>query len=177
MFGTLQALGSRSAFDFLLNSVYSKLIKLWGNKGFEVRIAGMRELPDWVNERIASLPEFKFLGFVDDLGSKVSKCHAVLAPISVPVGNRSRIVTAMAMGALVIAHENTTLGNPELISGENCLLAKTASEFARNMQVAYMDPEYSKEIGSAARITYLESFEPQPAAKRLIDLLESIKVQ
>ena len=101
----------------------------------------------------------------------------VLAPISVPVGNRSRIVTAMAMGALVIAHENTTLGNPELISGENCLLAKTASEFARNMQVAYMDPEYSKEIGSAARITYLESFEPQPAAKRLIDLLESIKVQ
>ncbi len=174
MFGTLAALGSRSAFDFLLKSVYPLLIQAWGARGFSILIAGMRELPAWVRADIELRPEFKFLGFVDDLGAEVARCHAVLAPISVPVGNRSRIVTAMSMGALVIAHANTALGNPELISGENCLLASSAADFAAHMKLAHSDPEVVVALGRAARLTYLRSFEPNVVSQRLVQELESM---
>jgi glycosyltransferase involved in cell wall biosynthesis len=174
LFGTLAALGSRSAFDFLLKSVYPLLLRTWGMQGFSILISGMRELPAWVRSDIELRPEFKFLGFVDDLAVEVGRCHAVLAPISVPVGNRSRIVTAMSMGALVVAHANTALGNPELVSGDNCLLATSASEFAEHMRLAYADSDLASRLGASARHTYLRSFEPEIASQRLVQELKSI---
>jgi glycosyltransferase involved in cell wall biosynthesis len=177
LFGTLAALGSRSAFDFLLKSVYPLLLRTWGPQGFSILISGMRELPVWVREEIERRPEFRFLGFVDDLVAEVGRCHAVLAPISVPVGNRSRIVTAMSMGGLVVAHANTALGNPELMSGDNCLLASSAKEFAEHMRLAYDNPDIAAKLGASARQTYLRSFEPTAASKRLVQELKSMVAQ
>jgi len=177
LFGTLAALGSRSAFDFLLKSVYPLLLRTWGPQGFSILISGMREMPAWVRAEIELRLEFKFLGFVDDLAAEVARCHAVLAPISVPVGNRSRIVTAMSIGALVVAHANTALGNPELVSGDNCLLASSASEFAEHMQLAYANPELAAKLGDSARHTYLRSFEPEVASQRLVHELKSMLSQ
>lgn len=174
LFGTLAALGSRSAFDFLLKSVYPLLLRTWGPQGFSILISGMRELPAWVRSEIELRLEFKFLGFVDDLAEEVGRCHAVLAPISVPVGNRSRIVTAMSMGALVVAHANTAMGNPELVSGDNCLLASSASEFAEHMRLAYASPDLAARLGASARQTYQRSFEPEVASQRLVQELKSM---
>jgi glycosyltransferase involved in cell wall biosynthesis len=134
----------------------------------------MLKLPSWVQAAIAHHPEFEFLGFVDDLAAEVARCHAVIAPISVPVGNRTRIVTAMSMGALVIAHANTALGNPELVSGNNCLLASTAQQFVDNMKLAHADTTVAVRIGTTARETYLKSFEPEVSSKRLIETLRSM---
>lgn len=168
MFGTLAALGSRSAFHFLLKRVYPLLIHQWGEKGFQILVAGSREMPGWVQAEVETLPALKFIGFVDDLAALVDKCHAVLAPISVPVGNRSRIVTAMSMGTVVIAHKNTALGNPELVSGQNCFLAESAKDYAMYMRRSYDLPHEAERIGHAARSTYLESFEPEVASPRLL---------
>jgi glycosyltransferase involved in cell wall biosynthesis len=174
LFGMLTALGSRSAFDFLLKSVYPLLLRTWGPQGFSILISGMRELPDWVRAEIELRLEFKFLGFVNDLAEEVGRCHAVLAPISVPVGNRSRIVTAMSMGALVVAHANTALGNPELVSGDNCLLASSASKFAEHMRLAYASPDLAARLGASARQTYQRAFEPEIASQRLVQELNSM---
>ena len=174
LFGNLVALGSRSAFDFLLKSVYPLLLRTWGSEGFSILISGMRELPEWVRADLDLRPEFKFLGFVDNLAAEVRRCHAVLAPISVPVGNRSRIVTAMSLGAVVIAHLNTAKGNPELISGENCLLASSASEFAEHMRLAFINPDLEVRLGASARETYLRSFEPSTVSNRLLKELNSM---
>jgi glycosyltransferase involved in cell wall biosynthesis len=174
LFGTLSALGSRSSFDFLLKSVYPHLLRVWGAKSFTILIAGSRELPSWVQAHIQACSELKFLGFVDDLAAEVARCHAVLAPISVPIGNRSRIVTAMSMGALVIAHANTALGNPELVSGENCLLASSASKFAEYMVLAHANPDLAAKLEASARQTYLRSFLPEVASQRLVHELNFI---
>ena len=171
MFGTLSALGSKSAFDFLLTEVLPLLRTQWGEKGFKILIAGSRSMPTWAESQVKDCPEVKFLGFVDDLAALVGRCHAVLAPIAVPVGNRSRIVTAMSMRALVIAHSNTTLGNPELVSGENCYLAGSASEFAACMRKAIDHPDQASRLGLTARDTYLKSFEPGAATKQFIQLI------
>jgi len=174
LFGSLVGLGSRSAFDFLLKSIYPLLLRNWGPQGFSILLAGMYELPVWVQADIERRPEFKFLGFVNDLRDEVARSHAVLAPISVPVGNRSRIVTAMSMGALVIAHANTALGNPALVSGDNCLLASSAIEFSQHMRLAYESPDLAAKLGASAMNTYKKSFLPEAASQRLVQELSLI---
>ena len=82
---------------------------------------------------IADNPEFQWLGFVPDIDSVITACHAVLFPIDVAVGNRSRILTALCKGALVIAHRNVALGNPALVDGRTCALAATPEEFIDRM--------------------------------------------
>lgn len=172
MFGTLGALGSKSAFYFLLKKVYPILVAHWGENGFQILIAGSREMPKWVKEALGVCPAIKFLGFVDDLAALVDQCHAVLAPISVPIGNRSRIVTAMSMCSVVIAHKNTALGNPELVSGENCFLAESAKDYAGYMRRAFESPAEAEKIGRAARLKYLETFEPGVASQLLLRSLD-----
>jgi glycosyltransferase involved in cell wall biosynthesis len=170
--GTLSGLGSRSAMHYLLDQLYPELVRAWGAGAFEIVITGTRSLADWAMASLRSKPEIRFEGFVDDLYARMDACHAAIVPIDVPVGNRSRIVTAMGYGLLVVAHPNTALGNPALVSGETCLLAGTPREFARCMKLAYEDRELSMRIERSARQAYERLFAPEPAARLLISALE-----
>lgn len=167
-FGSLTGLGSRSAFHFIFDELYPHLIRLWGQRGFRISIAGMRGLHPWIEAEIARKPELRYLGFVDDLDSVIASCHAVLAPIDVPVGNRSRIVTAMAKGGLVIAHRNASLGNPGLVDGQTCYLANNADQFVERMQDAFEHPQQAETIIDHARACYEECFRPDVAAGKLL---------
>jgi glycosyltransferase involved in cell wall biosynthesis len=166
-FGTLVGLGSRSSFHFLLDRLYPLLARRWGPSGFEILIAGRERLPDWVARRLQKLPELRFLGFVDDLQSIVTGCHAVIAPLDVPVGNRSRILTAMALKALVVAHENAALGNPDLVHERNCLLATSAEDFSACMARAVDEPDFVRSVAHSGYETYVNLFSPKAAAQLL----------
>ena len=152
----------------MIEKLYPRLLRLWGSGGFQILIAGSRQLTPWAEREIADRPEFKYLGFVDDLDSLMSSCHAVIVPIDVPVGNRSRIVTAMAKGTLIIAHKNTSLGNPDLIDGVTCYLARNANQFAQRMQQAVECPRQVEDIISNARHCYERRFHPDIAAEMLV---------
>lgn len=174
-FGSLTGLGSRSAFHFLIKKLYPRLLRIWGSKGFRILISGRGALPTWVERDIDRTSELVYLGFVDNLDSVIAQSHAVLAPLDVPVGNRSRILTAMAKKALVIAHENASLGNPALVDGETCLLARTADEFIACMQQAFEQPEKGYEICDRARACYETDFAPEAAGPKLVEnLLETM---
>ena len=170
-FGNLTGLGSRSAFHFMFRRVIPRLRRIWSRGGFRILIAGHAEMRDWVRQRIEETSEVEFLGFVDDLPALVARCHAVLAPLDVPVGNRSRILTAMALGGLVIAHENASLGNPSLKSGHNALLFRTADEMAEHMVAVVREPAAFTEVIAAARRTYREEFAPEVAAPLFADIV------
>ncbi|MCK5640710.1 MAG: glycosyltransferase family 4 protein, partial [Gammaproteobacteria bacterium] len=165
------ALGSRSAFHFLINRLYSEMVRHWGKEGFRVYIAGLRDLPAWAARAINKRPEFIFLGFVDDLDGLMAASDAIIAPIDVSVGNRSRIVTAMAKSALVIAHRNTALGNPSLVDGETCYLAVTPGEFSEAMVRAVAGGPDITEIIQRAKQSYEAEFAPDVASQMLIDSL------
>lgn len=174
--GLLIGLGSRSEFHFLLDKIYGKLIKLWGKNGFQILICG-GHLPDWVKNNLEDKPEIKYEGYQNDLSVYVRACHALIAPIDVIVGNRSRIVTAMALDGLVIAHANTALGNPELIDKVTCLLPRTGEEFVECMKFAFEKPEETKDIIVRAKESYNRTFEPKVASymfiDRIVDLVKS----
>ena len=168
-FGTLQALGSRSAFHFLIDKVYPLAVNKFGKNKFSIKISGQGTLPEWAAVKLIDMTEVEFVGFVDDLGEFFSQAHAMIAPIDVPVGNRSRIVTAMAAGLPIIAHENTVLGNPDLIDKENCLLARTPEEFVTGMHTIFKHPDIREVISGQALRVYQEKFSPKRATEALMN--------
>lgn len=168
-YGTLTGLGSRSALHFMIRRLYPRLLSLWGSNGFQVFIAGARNLPDWVRDELSRKPEFKYLGFVNDLDSLMSSCHAVICPMDVPVGNRSRIVTAMAKRAVVIAHPHTALGNPDLVHENTCYLPATIDGFVEYMKKAFERPREIEVITSNAQRCYETRFRPDVAVDMMVE--------
>lgn len=165
--GTLAALGSRSAFHFMDGQFYKRLVDLWGPEGFEILITGSMQMPAWAQQMFETRPQFKLMGFVDDLTALMRSCHAVIVPIDVPVGNRSRVVTAMANQVLVVAHRNVALGNPALVDQETCLLASDTDGFVAAMKRTVDDRAYAQMIISKARRAYEDNFEVEIACAEL----------
>lgn len=173
-FGNLVGLGSRSAFHLMAAGIYPELIKLYGPNGFEIRVSGRGDLPHWVTAMIADKPEVRYLGFVEDLDPVMSECHALLVPIDVPVGNRSRIVTALSKRLLVVAHANTALGNPDLVDGQTCYLASEPQEFVAKLKRAVDFPEQARHIAENGYDMYRRRFAPEPAVSALLDAIKPL---
>lgn len=167
-FGNLEALGSRSGLHFLCDDIYPEALRRWGPGGFEIQLAGFGGLPAWAAAKLAPRPEIVYVGFVEDLIAFLRGCHAMLAPIDVPVGNRSRIVTAMAERCLVIAHRSASLGNPGLKHRQTCLLARSAEEFVEAMDFSVNGRAAVTRIVDGAEHFYLTTFAPSVAVQGLV---------
>jgi glycosyltransferase involved in cell wall biosynthesis len=174
-FGNLAALGSRSALHFTLDAVIPHLRAIWGAGGFEIAFAGTGAPPAWAAAAFARTPEATELGFVPDLGATLARAHAAIAPIDVPVGNRSRILTAMAYRVPVVAHANAALGNPDLVDGETCFLGADAREFAARMRLVVEAPAEAERVAAAGRRAYETNYAPPAACARFVAYLEAFK--
>lgn len=170
--GTLEALGSRSAFHLLIDEIHPALVASFGSGGFRIIICGRGALADWVQRAIADKPEFEYRGFVEDIEGLMAQCHALLAPIDVPVGNRSRILTAWAQRLLVIAHRNTALGNPDLIDGQTGYLAASCDEFIDRIERAVRQPAHARAITGSAYEVYQKKFFPAAAVRLMLAEIE-----
>lgn len=172
--GNLSGLGSRSALHFLLFQAYPSMKKAWGSDGFQVYICGANTLPPWVVRAITGMPEIRFLGFVDDLESLMLSCHGVLAPIDVPVGNRTRILSAASLGVPVVAHSNTALGNPDLVDGVSCYLADEPVAFVERMRRCVERGVGLDQLLSNARRMYETKFAPEAATDLLLQEIDAM---
>jgi glycosyltransferase involved in cell wall biosynthesis len=172
--GTLQALGSRSAFHFILHELYGQLVRRWGSGGFRIVIAGRGEIPGWAAKLLSTTPELEHVGFVDDLAGLLGGVHAAIAPISVPIGNRSRILTALAAGTVVVAHRNAALGNPDLVDGTTCYLAADADQFLERMVRCVEAPDEARAVAERGRELYRTRFRPDVAVGAAVDTLAAV---
>jgi glycosyltransferase involved in cell wall biosynthesis len=170
-FGNLQGLGSRSALHFLTEKLYPLLVRQFAVDKFKIQICGRGSLYPWAKAAIELRSEFEFLGFVEDLEGLLKRCDAMLVPIELPIGNRTRIVTAMAQRTLVIAHKNAALGNPDLIDGETCLLAGNEREFAEKMAWIVAQRSQAAQIVERAFDRYKRTFLPEAATVTLLNML------
>ncbi|MBI3444200.1 MAG: glycosyltransferase [Magnetospirillum sp.] len=172
-FGQLQGLGSRSAFHVTVEGIYPRLVRTWGKGGFEILIGGRGGLPAWVEAAIADKPEFRYLGFVEDLDEIMGRCHALLAPIDVPVGNRSRILTALSKRMVVVAHVNTALGNPDLVDGRSCYLADGPDAYVERLRRAVDNPEEAAAVAERGFQVYKRLFAPDVAVAVMNDIIRA----
>jgi len=104
-FGSLAGLGSLSAVTMLVKEIHPKLNKIYGARGFIIKIFGKDKFPSFAEEIINRNKEFEMLGYVNNLEEQLAQCHALMAPIKVPVGNRTRIITALSHELPVIARQ------------------------------------------------------------------------
>ena len=109
--------------------------------------------------------------FVKNLNNLVSRCHGCLFPIDIPVGNRSRIVTAMGNRWPIIAHKNVSLGNPSLKSGHNCYLAEDVNEFANYSKIVFENESIRKKITSNAYKSYKLYFSPNNSLNKFLNFI------
>jgi glycosyltransferase involved in cell wall biosynthesis len=173
-FGALGGLGSRSALHFILRRLLPRLRREWGRGGFRLRVAGSGALPGWAAAAFADATEIETLGFVEDLDALFAACHAVVIPIDAPIGNRSRILTAMAHRTPVVAHANAALGNPDLRDGDTCFLATDAAGFAARMRRAVEDREAVDAIVARAYRMFVERFGVEAATGRMSDRIAAL---
>lgn len=173
-FGTLGALGSLSSFQILLNDIHPKLRQKYGKSNFKIKIFGRGELPPFAKRIVQENPEIEVLGFVPDLRPVLAGCHALIAPIEAPVGNRSRILTALALRLPVIAHTNTALGNPDLRSGINCCLGINANQMLEHFYCLLDNPDHANSLAEQGRQLYLNKFHPLSASMALLERIHDL---
>jgi hypothetical protein len=171
-YGNLKGLGSKSALDYLLNKLHPSFVKNWGPNNFKIYICGNFQLDKTTFEKIKKINEVTFLGYLKNINTIASKVHACLFPIDVPVGNRSRIVTAMASGWPIIAHKNVNKGNPSLKNGYNCLLCENLEDFKKNCDLIYNKKKISSKLTLNAKKTYKQSFDKSSALNKFLKFID-----
>lgn len=171
-FGNLSGLGSRSSIIEIFNSIYPKLKKKFGNGKFQILIGGKNHENSYLNKiELNRYPEIKNLGFINDIDSIASKCHAFIFPGKVPIGNRSRLLSCLSSGILIIASKSVTLGNNLFKNKYNSLIAKNSNEFVDLMYFAYKNKNIVNQLKKNGKKTYMSNYEPREASRKLEEII------
>jgi len=163
---TANTFGLWALCDEILPALKSRL----GSGKFEVHVYGRTEprnfLKDWLTD-----PDIKLRGFVEDIDAEL-----LSSPIFLLANNRhdfkvghTRILTAFATGACVVAFRDTALAMPELVHRENILLAEDGVEMAALIAKAGADRALRRRIGQNALRTLRELFSPADAVAAMAD--------
>ncbi len=147
-----------------------------GPGGFEMHIYGRLQPRTYLKEALAG-PEVQFRGFIDDIDTELYSC-----PIFLLANNRynfkvghTRVLHAFALGACIVAYRDTALAMPELVDGENILLADNGDEIADQIARAARDVALRRRLGAAGLATLRTLFNPadnvEEMARRMRALL------
>ncbi len=111
----------------------------------------------------------KQIGFVDEIQNEFLSSAIILVPTPIPLGFRVRIAEAFSYGCFVIAHKNNALGMPELINGENVILADSGQEFTRAIKLYLETQIYDVLLAEQARKTFEEKYDSLIVTEKLLD--------
>jgi glycosyltransferase involved in cell wall biosynthesis len=111
-------------------------------------------------------------GFVDDIDAELRSAKVfLLANNNNPafVTGHTRVLHAWSLGSCVVAQRNIARAMPEVVHGENALLAETGAELAEQAAAATADEELRRRIGEGGRRTYEREFRPEIVIGRVVD--------
>jgi len=169
--GHLGGIATLSSLYYLADEVLPNIENL---DAYEWRICGGDQLqPDLVN-RFKKYPQIKFVGYVADIRKEQLAADVFLCTTSIPVGVRTRLVEAMALGSCIVAHSNNAIGQPEFIHGKNLLLGRTGHEIAELLAYITTHVPEAHQLGLNARETYENHFRTELAAGRIINIMQEI---
>jgi glycosyltransferase involved in cell wall biosynthesis len=97
-------------------------------------------------------PQFRMLGFVDDVRPFIRKSAVYIVPITVGGGTRLKILDAMAMGKAIVS---TSIGCEGIKTedGKNIVIADNPAEFARKVMLILGDEQLRAKLSLEARRT------------------------
>jgi hypothetical protein len=171
--GGLNATGNTFGLQYLAYNIMPILINKMPGE-WVVNICGRFEMPIYLKEALRD-QHVKLLGFVDDIDDEVigNELFMLLNNAGPYTGTYTRVMYAFSAGACLVGHSNLSLSTPELVSGQNCLLADTPEEIAEHAMRAARDSALRLQIGTAARQTYIKYFKPSTIAGEICQMIES----
>ena len=172
LIGHLRGTATRNGLR-LFRSMLPELERQLGPEGFTVRVVGGYEPPPELDD-VLRHPAVRFVGFVDDIDAEYQRADILLVPVSIRLGVRVRILTGLAHGICVVAHEANAAGIPELEHEQNALLAGDAAGLAQEVARAARDSALRARLGAASRRTYEQAFKPDVAGAVLAETLKRV---
>lgn len=163
-FGVIANAYPTKGLDVLLRAARGEVLR---DLDFEVVVAGDGPDLPWLIRAAVSLP-VTFSGFVDDVGSFLDRCHAVVQP-SYKEGWPYSVLEAMAAARPVIATD--VGGVPNQIDGEECgwiVAPGDPDGLARAMAAAVTSPREAARRGRAGRAR----LESQFSLSKMLDSVE-----
>jgi hypothetical protein len=103
-------------------------------------------LPKRLMKKMNNLNIFEDVGHVYPISRIFNKCHAIIACNEINLGNRIRILTAMAQKIPIITHSSNVYGIPELKNNYNCLIGNNAIELFNACNVIFKKKKIAKKI-------------------------------
>jgi glycosyltransferase involved in cell wall biosynthesis len=176
MIGHLRGIATISGLQVFAESILPVLTRELGTDGFEVHVVGGYD-PPAVARAAFEHPAVVRRGQVEPPDDEFLAADVLLVPTPLTTGPRSRIITGMTFGSCVVAHEANRLGIPELLDGENALLAGDGPALAQATLAALRDADARARVGREARRLYESTFTPAVAGARIVRELERVATE
>ncbi len=153
------------------------LRRRFGPNGFEMNIYGRLEPRPYLKAALND-PAVRMQGFVADIDEELYTC-----PIFLLANNRynfkvghTRILHAFSLGACIVAYRDTALSMPELIDGENILLADDGESVAEQIERAAGDVALRRRIGAAGMQTLHTIFHPEAVVNEMARRMRALAI-
>ena len=170
LLGNLNTLQTRYGLEFFQRRVWPQWRRSPLVERSAVRIVGAGRLPARLH--FESEPGLEFVGFVDDLAAEWERATAMLVPIPVELGFRTRLVEAWARAVPVITDASTAAGLPTLEPNRNCLVASFGQEWVEAALRLLDDPGLAASVGEGGRESFLHQYLADSAGERFGRLSE-----
>jgi glycosyltransferase involved in cell wall biosynthesis len=141
--------------------------------GVRLKIIG-RHPPAVIQALDQADPAIEVTGTVPDVQPHVHQCSVIAVPLLAGGGTRIKIYEAMAMGVPVVSTTIGAEGLP-LKSGQDLLIADTASDFATALQRLLSAPAQATALARQARQRVEDEFSWAAAATRFMDFCQRLK--
>ncbi|MGH7380731.1 MAG: glycosyltransferase [Candidatus Methylomirabilales bacterium] len=175
MIGHLRGTATVTGLELFARKILPVLEEQLGCDTFEVHIVG--GFADTLSHRLRGMlfkPWVKFRGHVEPADEEFLSADVLLVPTPIKLGARVRIIVGYSFGCCVVAHAANKLGIPEMIHGENALLADDGYGLALAVIEAVKDRELRVRLGERGRRTYETHFAPSVVGARIVAELEQL---
>lgn len=136
----------------------------------EFHVAG-RNAPDRIVRN--HQPGVFYHGEVEDSGMFIEKYPIFIVPLNAGSGLRIKIIEAMSLGRVVITTSMGLEGIPA-IDGRDLLIADTAEQFLKAIQLCFENPDKVIEIGQNARNFIESNFDRDRFAGKLVEAYRAV---
>ena len=173
--GHLKGIATLSGIELFFLKVLPLLKADSVSKDIEVHVIGgfFDSLPKHIKTMMED-PMVKIPGHIDPIMPELLSSYALIVPTPIELGIRVRIITALSYGLPVVAHSANAMGIPELIDGDNSLLASDAAGLAKKIKLIIQDKELHRSISHNALKTYKDRFSIETAGSRIVEMADGI---
>jgi glycosyltransferase involved in cell wall biosynthesis len=126
-----------STFSDGMELIFGSLARL--NRNIDYEIIGKSPIEMQVAPIVRNRLVVKYLGFVDQLEEMLNDAQFLVVPNNYPIGVRTRILTGLSYGLIVIAHKSSAFGLPELVPGKEIFYFNDEVEFAEILNLLFSE--------------------------------------